>query len=81
MVRPIQPPPTRPLDTSTLGPIRLSVSGNALAATLMREALRHIATNPECCRDLPMADRESAWQLATAGSDETLAILYRSIRK
>lgn len=80
MVRPMQPLPVRPIETSALGPIRLSLSDNAIHATLMREALRHIATNPECCRDLPLQDRQAAWDL-TQGSDETLAIFYRAIRK
>lgn len=68
-------------DTSTLGPIRLSLSDNAIHATLMREALRHIVTNPECCETLPIHDRQAAWDLTIRGSDETLAILYRAIRK
>jgi hypothetical protein len=69
----------RPLDTSTLGPIRVEPNAIADRARVVREALRHIATDPTCA-DLPPQDRELAWGLSTAGADETLAMLGRLIR-
>jgi len=69
----------RPLDTSTLGPIRVEPNAIAERARVVREALRHIACDPTCA-ELPFQDRELAWGLCTAGADETLAKLGRLLR-
>jgi hypothetical protein len=70
----------RPLDTSTLGAIRVEPNAIAERARVVREALRHIACDPECIRELPFLDRDLAWGLCTAGSDETLAELGRLLK-
>lgn len=71
---------TRPLDTATLGPIRVEPNAIAERARVVREALRHIACDPACCAELPLQDRDLAWGLCTLASDETLAKLGRLLK-
>jgi hypothetical protein len=68
----------RPLDTSTLGAIRVDLSQVASRARLVRQALLHIG-DPAVAPSLPIEDRYAAREMANA-SDETLAMLGRMLR-
>jgi len=68
----------RPLDTSTLGPIRVEPNAIVECARVVREALCCIA-DPTQTPGTGYGDRIAAWELSTA-SDETLAKLGRLLR-
>jgi hypothetical protein len=68
----------RPMEPGT---VRDEPTARATRARVVREALRHLATDPTCCKELPHADREAAWRLATVGADETLEKLGRLLKR
>ncbi len=57
------------------GPVRVDPDAIATRARIVREALRHIATDPDCCATLPLLDRSLAWDMANHASDDTLVKL------
>lgn len=70
----------RPLDTSTLGPVRVDPNRIAARAHVVREAMRHMTTDPTCCAQLPLLDRSLLHDLAHHASDDTLVKLLALLK-